>query len=292
MPSCASIWRRALSRRFGAPRQRRFDAAFISEPGAIEFPTTGGLTAHAFFYAPESGDHVPVAGDRPPLVVFSHGGPTAATYARLNPEVQFWTSRGFAVVDVNYGGSAGFGRRYRERLRGQWGIVDVDDCVNAATWLADRGDVDRHRMVIRGRSAGGYTTLAALAFRPGVFRAGASYYGIGDLEQLAADTHKFEQHYLDGLIGPYPAAAALYRARSPIHFADRITCPLILFQGLEDRVVPPNQAVQMADAIRAQGHEAVLVTFEGEQHGFRKAQSIERCLAAELAFYTRVLRLQ
>ena len=195
------------------------------------------------------------------------------------------------MVDVNYGGSSGYGRTYRRRLNGQWGIVDVADCVNAATYLATHGKADPDRQVIRGRSAGGYTTLAALAFRPEVFKAGASYYGISDLEAMAGETHKFESRYLDNLVGPYPAQRDVYRARSPIHFVDRLACPLIFFQGLEDEVVPPNQAQTMADAMRARGVPVALLTFEGEQHGFRKDETIVRCLEAELYFYSAVFDL-
>jgi dipeptidyl aminopeptidase/acylaminoacyl peptidase len=261
------------------------DASFLSASRAIEFPTADGLTSHAFFYAPANGAFNGPPGEQPPLIVVSHGGPTAASHGRLNLEVQYWTSRGFAVVDVNYGGSSGYGRAYRLRLRGQWGLVDVADCVNAAKHLVAQGRVDANRLIIRGRSAGGYTTLAALTFAPGVFKAGGSYYGVADLEMLARDTHKFESRYLDSLIGPYPARRDLYEARSPIHFIDRLSCPLIFFQGLEDRVVPPEQSRIMADAVRAKGLPVALLTFEGEQHGFRKAETIVRCLEAELSFY-------
>jgi dipeptidyl aminopeptidase/acylaminoacyl peptidase len=200
-------------------------------------------------------------------------------------EVQYWTSRGFAVVDVNYGGSSGYGRAYRRRLNGQWGVVDVADCVNAAKYLTAHGQADPDRLAIRGRSAGGYTTLAALTFYQDVFKAGASYYGISDLEAMARETHKFESRYLDSLIGPYPAKRDIYRARSPIHFVDRLSCPVIFFQGLEDRVVPPNQSRIMADALRAKGLPVAVLTFEGEQHGFRKRDTIVCCLEAELYFY-------
>jgi dipeptidyl aminopeptidase/acylaminoacyl peptidase len=261
----------------------------LSVPLAIEFPTEASRTAHAFFYPPRNTAFTAPADERPPLIVVSHGGPTAATTGRLNLEIQFWTSRGFAVVDVNYGGSSGYGRAYRERLNGQWGIVDVDDCVNAALHLASRGLADRERLLIRGRSAGGFTTLAALAFHPRVFKAGASYYGVADLELLARDTHKFESRYLDRLVGPYPARQDLYRARSPIHSADRLSCPIIFFQGLDDRVVPPEQAENMAAAVRAKGLTVSLVTFPGEAHGFRKAETIAHCLEEEAAFYARVL---
>lgn len=261
------------------------DRGFLSEPEAIEFPSTAGTTAHAFFYKPANRDFVAPTGERPPLIVICHGGPTAAAHARLTLEVQYWTSRGFAVVDVNYGGSASYGRAYRRRLFGQWGVVDVADAANAARHLITIGEADPHRVAIRGRSAGGYTTLAALVFESDIFKAGASYYGIGDLELLAQDTHKFESHYLDGLIGPYPEARALYRARSPIDHLDQLSSPLILFQGLDDRVVPPNQAHLMADAVRRKGLPVALLTFAGEQHGFRRAETIVRCLEAELSFY-------
>jgi dipeptidyl aminopeptidase/acylaminoacyl peptidase len=203
----------------------------------------------------------------------------------LDLRVQFWTSRGFAVADVNYGGSSGFGRAYRQRLNGQWGVLDVDDMVAAARFLVATGKADPERLAIRGGSAGGYTTLAALTFRPDVFKAGASYYGISDIEVLAQDTHKFESRYLDTLIGPYPAAKDVYYARSPIHFVDQLACSLILFQGLEDKVVPPNQSEMMAAAVRAKGLPVAYLAFEGEQHGFRKATTIVRSLEAELYFY-------
>jgi dipeptidyl aminopeptidase/acylaminoacyl peptidase len=263
----------------------RIDRRFFSEPEAIEFPTEGGVAAHGFFYRPSNVDFTPLAGERPPLIVISHGGPTAMTTARFNLEIQYWTSRGFAVVDVNYRGSTGYGRDYRQCLRGEWGIVDVADCIRAAEHLVARGEADPQRLIIRGRSAGGYTTLAALTQRPEVFKAGASYYGVADLERLAQDTHKFESRYLDRLIAPYPEGAALYRVRSPIHRADRLSCPLIFFQGLDDRVVPPNQTELMATAVRNKGLPVALVTFAGEQHGFRQASAIARCLEAELTFY-------
>jgi dipeptidyl aminopeptidase/acylaminoacyl peptidase len=265
------------------------DGAYLSSPQSIEFPTDGAETAHAFYYAPRNRDFTPESGERPPLIVISHGGPTASTSARLNLEVQYWTSRGFAVADVNYGGSSGYGRAYRRRLAGQWGVVDVADCVSAAKYLAGQGLADADRFIIRGRSAGGYTTLAALAFRPAVFRAGASYYGISDLEAMAAETHKFESKYLEGLIGPYPACRDIYRARSPIHFIDRLKSPVVLFQGLEDRIVPPHQSEMVAAAVRAKGLRAELFAFAGEQHGFRRRDTIVRCLEAELSFYGSVL---
>jgi dipeptidyl aminopeptidase/acylaminoacyl peptidase len=264
------------------------EPGFLSDPKAIEFPTTattGGTTAHAFFYAPTNRDFAVPEGERPPLIVSCHGGPTAAANARLSLEVQYWTSRGFAVVDVNCGGSASYGREYRRRLQGRWGIVDVADAASAVRHVVGEGRADANRVAIHGRSAGGYTTLAALVFESATFKAGASYYGIGDLELLAKDTHKFESRYLDGLVGPYPAARDLYRSRSPIHHLERLASPLILFQGLEDRVVPPNQAQLMADAVRSKGIPVALLTFAGEQHGFRRADTIVRSLQAELAFY-------
>ena len=220
-------------------------------------------------------------------MVISHGGPTSATHSGLRLLIQYYTSRGFAVLDVNYGGSTGYGRAYRQRLNGQWGMVDIDDCVNGALYLANQGTVDRNRLAIRGGSAGGYTTLAALTFRD-VFKAGASHYGISDLETLARDTHKFESRYLDKLVGPYPERADLYRQRSPIHAVERLSCPMIFFQGLEDKVVPPNQAEKMVAALKNKGLPVAYLAYEGEQHGFRRAETIKRTLDAELYFFSRV----
>jgi len=265
----------------------QIDPGYLSVAQAIEFPTEGGLTAHAFFYPPRNRDYAAPEGERPPLLVMSHGGPTGATSNALNLKVQYWTSRGIAVLDVNYGGSTGYGRAYRERLNGQWGIVDVDDCANGARYLAAQGWVDPDRLMITGGSAGGYTTLCALTFRD-TFKAGASHYGVSDAEALARDTHKFESRYLDNLIGPYPARRDLYVQRSPIHFADRISAPIILLQGLDDPIVPPNQSEAMFIAVRNKGLPTAYVTFEGEQHGFRKAENIKRALEAELYFYSRV----
>jgi dipeptidyl aminopeptidase/acylaminoacyl peptidase len=263
----------------------------VSLPAPIEFPSDGGVTAHAFHYAPRNDQYAGLPGEAPPLVVISHGGPTASTSTRLNLEVQYWTSRGFAVVDVNYGGSSGYGRAYRERLNGQWGVVDVADCVNATSYLAAHGCADARRLIIRGRSAGGFTTLATLVFRPEIFAAGASYYGVSDLETMATDTHKFESHYLESLVGPYPERRDVYRARSPIHFVGRLACPVVFFQGLEDRIVPPDQSQSMADAMRRKGLRAELVVFPGEQHGFRRGETIVQCLKSELAFYRDILRI-
>ncbi len=269
-------------------REGVVDSGYVSVACPIEFPTSGKLTAHALFYPPANRDFEGPPGEKPPLVVMSHGGPTAATSSVLNLTVQYFTSRGMAVVDVNYGGSTGYGRAYRQRLRDQWGIVDVDDCVNGALWLADQGEADRRRLAIRGGSAGGYTTLAALTFRD-VFAVGASHYGVADAAALARETHKFESRYLDGLIAPWPEAEALYAERSPIHHTDQLNCPLILFQGAEDKVVPPDQAVTMANALEAKGLPFALMIFEGEQHGFRRAETIIRVIDAELWFYGRVL---
>jgi len=265
------------------------DPAYISAPEPIEFPTEHERTAHAFYYAPRNKNFVAPRGERPPLIVIGHGGPTTATRPAFDLAIQFWTSRGFAVADVNYSGSSGYGRDYRQRLNGQWGVVDVADIVHVAQYLVTQGKADVRRLAVRGGSAGGYTTLAALTFYPGVFRAGASYYGISDVEVLVRDTHKFEARYLETLIGPYPAMQEVYRARSPIHHVDRLACALILFQGLEDKVVPPNQSQMMADAVRAKGLPVEYLTFEGEQHGFRRADTIVAALEAELAFYQRVL---
>jgi dipeptidyl aminopeptidase/acylaminoacyl peptidase len=263
------------------------EEAFLSIPEPLEFLTENGLTAHAFFYPPKNDRFRAPDGEKPPLLVLSHGGPTSATDTTLSPSVQYWTSRGIAVVDVNYGGSTGYGRAYRERLNGEWGVVDVDDSVHAAKHLIDAGRVDPGRIAIRGGSAGGYTTLAALTFRD-LFKAGASYYGICDLEVLARDTHKFESRYLDSLIGPYPQTIDLYKSRSPIHFVDRLSCPIIFFQGLDDKVVPPNQAELMFEAVRKAGFPTAYLTFEGEGHGFRKAENIKRALDGELYFYGKV----
>ena len=260
---------------------------YLSMPRAIEFPTQQGLTAHAFFYAPKNRDYGAPPGERPPLLVISHGGPTAATSSTLDLTIQYWTSRGIAVLDVNYGGSTGYGRAYRQRLRNKWGVMDVDDCVNGAGYLVGRGEVDSDRLAIRGGSAGGYTTLCALTFRK-IFKAGASYYGIGDLEALAKETHKFESRYLDRLIGPYPERRNLYRERSPINFVEHLSCPVIFFQGLEDKVVLPNQAEMMVEALGAKGLPVAYVPFEGEQHGFRRAETIKRALDAELYFYAKI----
>ncbi len=263
------------------------DTRYFSSPRAIEFPTTDGLTAHGFFYPPQNPDYRAPDGERPPLLVKSHGGPTSAAATALSLTIQYWTSRGIGVLDVNYGGSTGYGRAYRERLKDNWGVVDVDDCANGARYLVSQQEVDSNRLMITGGSAGGYTTLCALTFRD-TFRAGASHYGVSDAEALAKETHKFESRYLDGLFGPYPETQEIYFQRSPINFTDRLSCPAIFFQGLEDKVVPPNQAEVMVEALRTKGIPVAYVSFEGEQHGFRQAKNIKRALDAELYFYSRV----
>jgi dipeptidyl aminopeptidase/acylaminoacyl peptidase len=265
----------------------QIDGGYLSEPQALEFPTENGLTAHGFFYPPKNRDFIAPQNEKPPLLVKSHGGPTAASPAALSSTIQYWTSRGIAVLDVNYGGSTGYGRAYRERLNDTWGIVDVDDCANGASYLVSCGQVDGDRLMIDGGSAGGYTTLCALTFRDS-FKAGASHFGVSDAEALAKETHKFESRYLDRLIGPYPERRDLYHERSPINFTDRLSCPVIFFQGLEDKVVPPNQAETMVEALRAKGLPVAYVAFDGEQHGFRKAENIRRSLDGELYFYSRV----
>ena len=263
------------------------DAAYFSRPEAIEFPTEGGLTAHALFYAPANPDAAAPEGERPPLIVRVHGGPTGAASGTLSLGVQYWTSRGFALVDVNYGGSTGYGRAYRERLYGQWGVVDVNDAINAARHLVERGLADPDRLIIHGGSAGGYTTLRALTARD-VFAAGASYYGISDLVVFHEETHKFESRYDEHLIGPYPDRLDLYRERSPIQTIDGLRAPLILFQGLEDKIVPPNQSETIFEAAKRKGIPVAYIAYPGEQHGFRRAEHIKRTLEAEAYFYSRI----
>lgn len=261
---------------------------YLSIPRSISFPTDGGREAHAFHYPPRNPDFEAPPDEKPPLIVMSHGGPTAAASSALSLSKQYFTSRGFAIVDVNYSGSAGYGREYRERLNGNWGAADVADCANAARRLADQGLADRERLIVKGGSAGGYTTMACLAFRD-VFAAGASSYGVSDLEALARDTHKFESRYLDSLVGPYPEARQTYVERSPIHAVDRLSAPIIFFQGGEDRVVPPDQTETMVDALRAKGIPAAYLLFEDEQHGFRNGENVKRVLDAELYFYAAML---
>jgi dipeptidyl aminopeptidase/acylaminoacyl peptidase len=265
------------------------DAGYFSTPWPIEFPTTGGKTAHGFYYPPHNKDFSAPDGDRPPLLVLSHGGPTSAAPSTLRYSIQYWTSRGFAVLDVNYGGSTGYGTEYRRRLNGNWGIVDVDDCSNGALHLVEQGLADTKRLAIRGGSAGGYTTLACLAFKD-VFNAGASHFGLSELEFFAKDTHKFESRYLDTLVGPYPQEKELYQQRSPINYTRQFNCPLILFQGDEDKIVPPSQSEMMYEALREREIPVAYLLFKGEQHGFRRAENIKRSLEAELYFYSKVFK--
>jgi len=264
-------------------------AEYFSVPRAIEFPTEGGRTAHALVYPSTNPDFDAPENESPPLIVMSHGGPTGNTTAMFGLDTQFWTTRGFAVVDVNYGGSTGYGRAYRERLNGEWGVVDLQDCVNAARYLVDQGHADPDRLLITGGSAGGYTTICALTFTD-AFAAGATYFGIADLEQFGGgETHKFELQYEHTLVGPYPERADLYRARSPIHFVERISTPMLVLQGADDKVVPPSQAELIVGALRERGIPHAYLLFEGEGHGFRKAENIIRSLEAEVSFYAQVL---
>jgi dipeptidyl aminopeptidase/acylaminoacyl peptidase len=267
------------------------DVAWLSVPQTVSYPSANGRTSHAFYYPPTNADYAPLPGELPPLMVIGHGGPTGMASSTLKLATQFWTSRGVAVLDVNYGGSTGFGRAYRDLLKEQWGVVDVEDCVAGARYLADQGLVDRERLVIRGGSAGGLTTLCALAFHD-VFKAGASYYGVSDLKGLDADSHKFESHYNEYLIAPKARADAVYAERSPINHTEKLRRPMIFFQGLDDKVVPPPQSEVMVEALRARGVPVAYLTLEGEGHGFRKADSIVRTLEAELVFYLRVFGIQ
>jgi dipeptidyl aminopeptidase/acylaminoacyl peptidase len=262
------------------------DRADISTGQPIRFSTTGGM-AHAFFYEPRNAGFAAPAGELPPLLVMAHGGPTSQTINALAPLIQYWTTRGFAVADVNYGGSSGFGRDYRRRLDGQWGIVDVEDCIAAARFLRDSGAIDPARIAIRGDSAGGFTTLSVLAATD-LFKAGACHYAVTDPMQFRRETHKFEACYLDHLIGPLSDTLELYRQRSPFHNAHRITAPVILFQGLDDKIVPPHQTEIMAEILADRGVPVAYYAFAGEGHGFRKAEAIRRMLDLELSFYGQV----
>ncbi|MCH7743691.1 MAG: S9 family peptidase [Proteobacteria bacterium] len=265
----------------------QLDEGYLSVPETLEFPAADGGTAHAFFYPPANRDYESPDDERPPLIVMLHGGPTGATSNALSLKTQYWTSRGFALLDVNYRGSTGYGREYRDKLLGKWGIVDVQDTVSGCNYLGDKNLVDMERLAIRGGSAGGYTTLCALTFTD-TFKAGASHFGVSDLEALAKDTHKFESRYLDSIVGAYPEELEVYRQRSPIHHVDQLSSACIFFQGLEDKVVPPNQAETMVEALKEKGLPVAYVPFEGEQHGFRRAENIKRCLDLELYFYSRI----
>jgi dipeptidyl aminopeptidase/acylaminoacyl peptidase len=270
------------------PRDLGLDPAWFSVPEHIEFPGGDGRPTYANFYRPANPTALPLEGELPPLIVVLHGGPTSNAVTTLSLARQFWTSRGFAVVDVDYGGSTGYGRAYRNRLHGQWGVLDVADCVAAASWLVDRGWVDPERVVIRGGSAGGFTVLMALAVSD-VFAAGADHYGVADVEALARDTHKFESRYLDNLIAPYPEGRELYVERSPLSHLDSLSSPLVVFQGAEDEVVPPAQSELVVAALREKGLPVAYRLYDGEQHGFRQAQNIVDSLQAELSFYAQVL---
>ena len=267
------------------------DETYISKPELIEFPTGNGETAYAFYYPPSNADFSAPADSLPPLLVKAHGGPTAQTSIVFNPALQFWTSRGFAVLDVDYRGSTGYGRAYRMKLKGNWGIVDIEDVCAGAQYLVEKGLADPKRLAIDGGSAGGYTTLGALTFKD-VFTAGCSLYGVADLATLAGDTHKFESRYLDGLVGPYPQEKKVYEDRAPICHTERLSCPILLLQGDEDKIVPPNQAQLMYDAVKARGVACALKIYEGEQHGFRRSENIEDALNSELAFYGQIFRFQ
>lgn len=272
---------------FKQSSQLEVDPSYLSIPQEVEFPTGNGETSHGFHYPPTNPGYEGLDGETPPLVLKLHGGPTSATTAVLNLGIQFWTSRGFSVLDLNYRGSTGYGRAYRDRLVHNWGVTDVEDSVSGAEYLVREGNADQQRLAIRGGSAGGYTTLAALTFTD-TFSAGASYYGVSDLEALAKETHKFESRYLDSMVGPYPQDREVYRSRSPINHVEQLSSPCIFFQGLEDEMVPPNQAEIMVDALEKKGIPVAYLPFEGEQHGFRKAENIKRSLDLELYFYSRI----
>ncbi len=273
-------------------RDLGLEPAWFSRPEHVSFPTpdggTGIGTAHALVYPPANPDVRAPEGELPPLLVVVHGGPTAAAVPVLSLDVQYWTSRGFCVADVDYRGSTGYGRRYRDALQGRWGVVDLDDVIACARYLADAGRVDPARMAIRGGSAGGFTTLAALAMRPGTFSAGASHFGVADLGALARDTHKFESRYLDGLVAPWPERADVYEERSPLSHVDTLDTPLAVFQGEEDRIVPLEQAEAIVAALRERGVPHAYLLFPGEQHGFRRAENIRAALDGELSFYAQV----
>ena len=267
------------------------DTGYISEAIQLQFSTSEESISHAFYYKPKNLEYVASANELPPLIVRGHGGPTGFSSASLNLSIQFWTSRGFAVLDVNYRGSSGFGSKYRKALNGKWGVSDVDDMVNGALYLVKKGKVDKKRLIIRGGSAGGYTALAALTFRS-LFSAGASHYGIGDLMSLSRDTHKFESRYLDTIIGKLPENENKYLERSPINYINQLRCPVIFLQGVDDKVVPPSQAESMVRALKSGGVPVSYLSFEGEGHGFRKDINIEKALIAELTFYGRIFNFE
>ncbi len=264
------------------------DIEDISVGQPVSFTSENDETVHGFYYPPKNREYNSNA--KPPLITLGHGGPTGATANSLNLKIQYWTNRGFAILDVNYRGSTGYGRQYRHTLYKNWGIYDVEDLCNFAESASKNDLCDPDQLIVKGSSAGGYTTLAALTFKK-TFNCGVSLYGIGDLETLARDTHKFESRYMDKLIGPYPEEKHAYISRSPVHSVDRIACPLLIFQGLEDKVVPPNQANAMFNAVKENGLPVSMVTFENEGHGFRQAENICAMLDSELEFYLRVFKV-
>ena len=271
-----------------APSKLNIAPGYLSSPQHIIFPTTEDGVAHAYHYEPTNQDFTVEDDELPPLVVICHGGPTSASGTGLDLSTHYWTSRGFAVVDVNYRGSSGYGKVYRDALKSKWGIYDTDDCIAAAQYLIDKGLVDKDRVIIRGGSAGGYTTINALTFHD-FFAAGAALYGIADLMVFIGDTHKFESRYLDSLVGQYPEEAQRYHDRSAINFMDQLATPMIILQGLEDEIVPPSQAEIMVEALESKGLPYAYIGFPGEQHGFRQAENIIRAQEAELYFYGKVL---
>ncbi len=271
-----------------SPSEVDVEPGYLSSPQHVVFPTTENGAAHAYYYEPTNQDFAAPDGELPPLVTICHGGPTSASGTGLDLSTHYWTSRGFAVVDVNYRGSSGYGKVYRDALKGKWGIYDTDDCIAAAQYLIDQGLVDKDRVIIRGGSAGGYTTINALTFHD-FFAAGAALYGIADLMVFIGDTHKFESRYLESLVGPYPAEAKRYHDRSAINFMDQLATPMIILQGLEDEIVPPSQAEIMVEALESKGLPYAYIGFPGEQHGFRQAANIIRAQEAELYFYGKVL---
>lgn len=275
-----------------SPKQTELSTDFISIAEEIQFPTDDGSVGYSWYYGPKNPNYSGPAYEKPPLLTFAHGGPTAMSTANFRKIIQFWTSRGYAVVDVNYGGSTGYGKKYRERLRGKWGLVDVNDCVCAVKQLAARNLIDPKRVAIRGGSAGGYTTLAALAFTKNIFSVGASYFGVSDLQLLAKETHKLESRYLDQLVGPYPEAIEVYKARAPLEHIDQFSCPIIFFQGDEDKVVPPNQSELMHASLKKKGIPTEYYLYEKEGHGFRRAETNQNALKAEHAFYARFFKFE
>jgi dipeptidyl aminopeptidase/acylaminoacyl peptidase len=284
-------------RRYGAPGTADGAApdgeaaARISEPSPVEYLSEDGMQAYGLFYPPRHPEYEAPSGEKPPLLVRCHGGPTSQASTGLNLRTQYWTSRGFAVLEVNYRGSSGYGRAYRDALRGQWGVGEVLDCIAGANALAERGLCDRNRLTISGGSAGGYTSLAALTFHD-AFAAGAIYYGVSDLSALARDTHKFESRYLEGLVGPYPEMAARYTERSPLSHLDRLERPVAFFHGMQDKVTPPNQATTIVKALEEKGVPVAFLSFADEGHGFRHAETIRRTLDGEYYFYCRIFGIE